>query len=132
MAKNPKDEDGVPPIDRVASLMMGQGVFRVEKLADAACLSISQFERRFLQQTGIAPKVFLRINRFYDAFLLKENKPGLSWLAIALDTGYHDYQHLVKDFKMFAGETPNSLMEAQAKAPERTLDLKPKSFLPVL
>jgi AraC-like DNA-binding protein len=97
--------------------------YSVEELANFSCLSISQFERRFKQQMGISPKFFARINRFYQAFTLKDQNTSLDWLSIALQTGYNDYQHLAKDFKQFAGDTPNSLLKAQAQAPERILGI---------
>ena len=110
------------PIDKVAQLISeNPAIHSVEKLAAYACLSISQFERRFTQQTGITPKVFTRINRFTKACQLQEQNPSLDWLSIAVQTGYHDYQHLAKDFKQFSYSTPHSLLEAQAKAPERFL-----------
>jgi len=95
----------------------------VEKMASYACLSISQFERRFMQQIGITPKLFARINRFYQAYQLKDRYQNVDWLSIALQTGYHDYQHLVKDFKQFSNTTPHTLLMAQSQAPERILGL---------
>jgi AraC-like DNA-binding protein len=97
--------------------------YSIEQLADFACLSVSQFERRFKQQMGISPKLFARINRFYEAFTLKDQNSSLDWLSIAIQTGYNDYQHLVKDFKQFAGTMPNSLLQVQSNAPERILRL---------
>lgn len=112
------------PIDKVSRLMVQNPAgYSVEKLADYACSSISQFERRFIQQMGITPKLYNRINRFYSAFLLKSLRPNLDWLSIAIQTGYNDYQHLVKDFKQFSGTTPNSLLAAENKAPGRELEL---------
>ncbi len=98
-------------------------LYSIDTLADFACLSVSQFERRFKQQMGISPKLFARINRFYEAFTLKDQNPTIDWLSVAIQTGYNDYQHLVKDFKQFAGTTPNSLLKAQANAPERILGI---------
>lgn len=37
---------------------------------------------------------------------------------------YDDYQHMAKDFKQFAGTTPNSLLQAQNNTPERILGLE--------
>lgn len=91
----------------------------IVKMASDSCLSISQFERRFVQQMGITPKLFVRINRFSKAYKMKEQHPSTDWLTIALETGYHDYQHLVKDFKQFAYATPYSLLLAQKNAPEK-------------
>lgn len=115
----------VQPFDRVSLLLSHQGkVPSIEHLADQACLSLGQFERRFKLQMGISPKFFLRTQRFNQAFMLKEQNPDLDWLSIALKTGYTDYQHMAKDFKQFAGTTPNSLLQAQANAPERILGLE--------
>ncbi|MFN8353970.1 MAG: helix-turn-helix domain-containing protein [Spirosomataceae bacterium] len=111
-------------LERVSLLLSHQSrVPSVEYLADQACLSLGQFERRFKRQMGISPKFFLRAQRFNQAFMLKEQNPSLDWLSIALQTGYNDYQHMAKDFKQFAGTTPNSLLQAQANAPERILGL---------
>jgi AraC-like DNA-binding protein len=110
------------PIDIVARMISENPTgLSLEKMAGDACLSISQFERRFRQQMGISPKLFLRINRFYKAYQLKEQNPDKDWLSIALHTGYYDYQHLVKDFQQFSYSTPQSLLLAQANAPEKFL-----------
>ena len=112
------------PIDKVAQLMNEcQQIIKVEKLASDACLSLSQFERRFIQLTGISPKLFMRINRFDKAYQFKDRNPNADWLSVALEAGYYDYQHMVKDFKAFSNSTPQSLLNAQAKAPERILGL---------
>ena len=112
------------PIDKIHLLIAQQPVgYSMAQLADMSCLSLSQFERRFKQQMGISPKFFARVNRFHQAFMLKDQNPHLDWLSIALQTGYNDYQHLVKDFKQFAGDTPNSLLKAHAQAPERILGI---------
>jgi transcriptional regulator GlxA family with amidase domain len=110
------------PIDTVTRMMLENPTgMSIEKMAGDACLSISQFERRFIKQMGISPKLFLRINRFYKAYQLKEHFPEKDWLSIALHSGYYDYQHLVKDFKQFSYSTPQSLLIAQANAPEKLL-----------
>lgn len=113
------------PFDQVGQLMFQHpNKYSIEVLADAACLSISQFQRRFKQQMGISPKYFVRVNRFYKAYMLRTQNPSLDWLSIALQTGYNDYQHLVKDFKQFAGTTPNTLLEACEQSPERLLGFR--------
>ncbi len=114
----------VRPLDRVIQLIADNPTqFLVDEWASQACLSVSQFERRITQQIGISPRLFARTNRFHKAVLLKDQNPTLDWLSIAIQSGYTDYQHLVKDFKQFAGAKPNSLLKAQASAPERILGI---------
>ncbi len=83
----------------------------------------AKFEKRFERQVGITPKYFARICRFYQAYELKDTRQDLDWLSIAVQTGYTDYQHLVKDFKRFAGVTPNRLIQESNHNPERQLKL---------
>ena len=112
------------PIDKIGKMILDnpQG-FNLDKTAKEACLSHRQFEKRFAQQIGITPKYFARICRFYQAYELKEYRPTLDWLSVAVQTGYNDYQHLVKDFKQFAGTTPNELIQESLNNPERRLNV---------
>ncbi|GAB2873641.1 helix-turn-helix domain-containing protein [Hymenobacter ruber] len=113
------------PIDKVSQLLQsGHRPPSVEYLASQACLSLRQFERKFRERAGVSPTLFMRIQRFNRAFDLKEKNAGLDWLAVALASGYADYQHMVKDFRQFAGTTPVGLLEAEAQAPERILKLR--------
>jgi AraC-like DNA-binding protein len=82
-------------------------------------LSHRQFNRKFTERIGIGPKEFLRVIRFYDAYMLKNRFPDKDWLAIAVQCGYHDYQHLVKDYKTFTGHTPAKFFALDS--PERVL-----------
>jgi AraC-like DNA-binding protein len=114
------------PIDKIGAMIMtNPGGFNLTKTANDACLSFRQFEKRFERQIGVTPKYFARLCRFYEAYVLKEKFPELDWLSIAIQTGYNDYQHLVKDFKQFAGETPNLLIQKSNLNPERLLGLNP-------
>ena len=112
------------PIDHVSRLMReADGPVPLATWAGQACLSLSQFERLFRQQMGVSPKLYARVVRFDHAFRLKEAAPALDWLAVALHAGYHDYQHLVRDFRQFAGATPPRLLADNAQAPEKWLGL---------
>jgi AraC-like DNA-binding protein len=112
------------PFDKIGRLILTSPQrFDLAIMADHACLSVRQFENRFVRQIGITPKYFARICRFYQAYEMKEFNPDLDWLTIALHTGYSDYQHLVKDFKQFAGTAPNTLIEQSTQNPERRLNI---------
>jgi AraC-like DNA-binding protein len=114
------------PVDKIAGLILAnpQG-FSLDEFASQACLSPSGLERRFVQQMGVTPKFYARICRFYKTFLTKQRNPGLSWVSIAWDSGYTDYQHLVKDFKEFSHCTPNQLIREDSHSPEQYLSLNP-------
>ncbi|MEJ7646934.1 MAG: helix-turn-helix domain-containing protein [Chryseolinea sp.] len=97
--------------------------FRLENAAKSACMSQRTFEYKFLQKFGVTPKYFARISRFYQAYEQKELFPKLDWLSVAVQNGYADYQHLVKDFKQFADVTPNIFLEHVKFNPEKRLSI---------
>lgn len=118
------------PIDAVLPLLMGPGpVPSLDWLADAACLSARQFERNCQERLGLSPKLFARISRFSRAFRLKDHHPDLDWLSVALQTGYTDYRHLVRDCREFAGVTPPVLLSADAVHPARVYTHFPEMHL---
>lgn len=84
-----------------------------------ACLCPRQFDRKFKEYMGINPKLYTRIIRFDNAFRMKNRLPHKDWLTIALHCGYHDYQHLVRDYKDLTGCTLNEFLILETKAPER-------------
>jgi AraC-like DNA-binding protein len=118
------------PIDKVLPLLLQPSAApSLDALADAACLSARQFERNCYERLGIGPKLFARIGRFSRAFRLKDHRPDLDWLSVALLTGYSDYRHLVRDCKEFAGVTPPSLLSADAVHPARVYTHMPSMVI---
>ena len=109
------------PIDHVNQFILEhQGNVSLDWLANQACLSTRQFHRQFTERHGVSPKLYARITRFEYAIKNKHLVPDKDWLSVALELGYHDYQHLVRDFKEFTTLTPNGFLIAEGKSPERT------------
>ncbi|HSN61828.1 MAG TPA: helix-turn-helix domain-containing protein [Ferruginibacter sp.] len=111
-------------IDDVCAFLLNSDVkISIDKLAKQSCLSTKQLERKFKERTGINPKLYSRIIRFDKAFRLKNSRPALDWLRIAMECDYHDYQHLAKDYKDFTSLAPVSFHEIENNAPERKFGL---------
>lgn len=98
-------------------------------LARETCLSAKQFERKFRERTGVTASTLGRLNRFTKTVRMKNARPDLDWLSIAIQSGYYDYQHLVRDYKDFTGLTPTTFFSMDVKAPERTFGLYEESKL---
>ena len=79
-------------------------------LADSAGLGVRQFERKFIQQVGMRPKLFARIARFEAALETKACFASRSWTDVAYDFGYYDQMHMIHDFAEFTGETPTETL----------------------
>jgi AraC-like DNA-binding protein len=80
---------------------------RVASVARALSLSERQLERRFLARVGITPNRFASLRRFERAVSLARDAPSLA--AAALDAGYYDQAHFIRDARRFAGATPGQL-----------------------
>jgi AraC-like DNA-binding protein len=106
-----------------AHFLKGDQEGLIRKIARDSCLSFRQIERKFKERVGINPKLYERIVRFDRAFRLKNTHPGMNWLRIAMDCNYHDYQHLVRDYKDLTGASPNAFHEIDRQAPERQFGL---------
>jgi AraC-like DNA-binding protein len=109
------------PIDVTSRMMLQQNEqYSLDSFLKASCLCHRQFDRMFKERVGIPPKQFLQIIRFDRAFRMKNRYPDMDWLSIAIHCGYHDYQHLVKDYKEFTGYSPKQFFEIDNQAPERS------------
>ncbi len=111
------------PIDEVCQWMLTSPSHSLDALARKSFLSTKQFERKFIERTGVNPKLFARLVRFDRAFREKNLTPGRAWQNIAFDCGYYDYQHLVRDYKDFTGLKPTEFHQLESRAPERRFGL---------
>lgn len=86
------------------------GRVAVAVLASRAGLSMRHFERKFIQQVGMRPKLFGRIARFEAALDRKARFSAKSWTGVAHQFGYYDQMHMVHDFAEFTGDTPKKTL----------------------
>ena len=91
-------------------IILAGGRAHLPTLATMAGLSVRQFERRFLQQVGMRPKLFARIARFEAALEYKARFGTRTWTDVAHTFGYYDQMHMVHDFAEFTGATPSEAL----------------------
>ncbi len=96
-------------------IMATGGNMKLNELQDKTGYSLRYLNKVITEEFGMGPKELLRIIRFQNAIdeLTKTvSKPDMT--RAALDTGYYDQSHFIKDFKEFTNHTPtkylNSLM----------------------
>ena len=91
-------------------ILQAGGQAAIPVLADEAGLSLRQFERRFIRQVGVRPKLFTRMARFEGALEHKARFVSASWTDVAQEFGYYDQMHMVHDFAEFTGGTPSEML----------------------
>jgi AraC-like DNA-binding protein len=100
-----------------ARIVDSRGLMAVDELANDAGISSRQLERRFLREVGVGPKLLGRIIRFQQVFRAVEQSNN-AWAEIAIECGYYDQAHLIRDFNQFAHQTPAVLFSSQSALTE--------------
>lgn len=80
----------------------------VAAVAREVGLGERQLQRRFLQRVGITPKRFATLRRFERAVALARTAGSLT--SAALEAGYYDQSHFIRDVRRFAGAPPHALL----------------------
>ena len=93
----------------MASLRRGAGATRVSELARRLRVSERHLRRLMVDETGIAPRHFARIQRFHALLRASDRAPRPSWAALAADYGYADQSHLIREVRHLAGVSPTRL-----------------------
>jgi AraC-like DNA-binding protein len=78
----------------------------VRKLARDAGLSDRRFIDVFRSEVGLNPKLFNRIERFQRVLARVDRVAEPEWDRLAVEHGYFDQSHLIRDFLEFSGFSP--------------------------
>jgi AraC-like DNA-binding protein len=90
----------------VKEIIRTRGQTRVDEVASGVGWSPRQLERSFAVSLGLSPKSFSRIMRFQNLLRLVGEGALREWANLAIEGGYADQPHMVREFREFAGQTP--------------------------
>jgi methylphosphotriester-DNA--protein-cysteine methyltransferase len=79
----------------------------IKGLAARIGLSQRQLLRHFDERVGLAPKTLARVFRFQRVVERLDKERRAHWADIAVDAGYYDQSHFVRDFRQFTGLNPS-------------------------
>ena len=82
----------------------------VRQVASDLELSHRRFIELFSREVGMTPKRFARVLRFQSAMALARSGPRPDWAPLALDFGYFDQAHMIRDCVDFSGLPPGTLL----------------------
>jgi AraC-like DNA-binding protein len=99
-----------PQLDVLADIMRTMleqpAVVRVDELAARHAMSPRSLQRLFRRYVGVSPKWVLRRYRLHEAAeRIAAGRDG-DWAATALELGYFDQAHFIRDFKALIGSSP--------------------------
>lgn len=95
-----------------------QGSLKVRDILDGykVRLSYKWLERNFKKHLGISPQSYLLVRRFLNAYMDLDSFASKDLLQIAIDNGYCDDNHFIKDFRRFCGVPPKTYFNRPIKA----------------
>ncbi|MEX0611330.1 MAG: helix-turn-helix domain-containing protein [Pirellulales bacterium] len=82
------------------------GRSRVHGVACRVGLSQRRFIQVFAAEVGLTPKLYCRVRRFQQAREFVRSVEAPDWARVAVNCGYFDQSHLIRDFQAFSGLSP--------------------------
>lgn len=108
-----------PQIEAAAQMIRSShGRSSIATIARRAAMSQSALERHFRVAVGTTPKKLSRLARLQHVCRLWD--AGKSLTEISFEAGYCDQPHMVRDFRLFTGTSPEEFFRA---APSRNLPI---------
>ena len=86
----------------------------IGELAEETNYSSCYLRRVFREKNGISPKQFAQYIRF-QSLLEKNEKQKLRYDELALECGYYDEPHMMKEFKLYSGVTLEKYRKLRSK-----------------
>jgi AraC-like DNA-binding protein len=100
----------------VAAFQAGGSDVRVADVATLVGLSRRRFIQVFETEVGLTPKFYARLRRFHR---VKQRIATLggppSWATFAVESGYFDQSHMIRDFVEFSGMSPATYLRGRSE-----------------
>lgn len=98
--------------EAVKQLSQCNGQIPIRALAEKFHLCEKQFKRRFVRTLGITPKLFSRLARFQYLLSLMDSAQ-VQLLDIAIQTGFYDESHFIREFRDFTNTSPKKYLQGK-------------------
>ena len=104
---------------------LGCNAMAVRDIARDVGFSQRHFIEVFKSEVGMTPKLFSRVLRFQQVRAIihrQENAPD--WAGIAMECGYFDQSHLIREFKEFSGLSPAAYLRQYNRVLDQNIHVK--------
>lgn len=109
LARLPPPDANVERVAAIAaSIMADRAITRVEHLVAATGLDLRALQRLFREYVGASPKWVINRYRLHEALEQIAAGGAIDWAALALDLGYFDQAHFIRDFRALVGVSPGA------------------------
>jgi AraC-like DNA-binding protein len=103
----PERDETVALTNRIVELIIAnREITRVDDMVSRLNLSKRTLQRLFSQYVGVSPKWVIKRYRLHEAAEQLASGEVTDWPKLALDLGYFDQAHFIKEFKAIVGKSP--------------------------
>lgn len=93
-------------INTMVNTIATKKIMSVNELCEQYQVELRTLQRLFNQYVGVSAKWIINRYRMHEALTKIESAKQFDWTQLALDLGYFDQAHFIKDFKKLIGVTP--------------------------
>jgi AraC-like DNA-binding protein len=94
-----------------------------ERVASRVGISLRHLRRHVHDATGVSPKTYARTLRLVTSMRLADGAARPAWSDIALQAGYYDQSHLIRECLAMTGSSPVDLHEERRRQVLRVSEL---------
>ena len=106
-SRRPELSTSIELAGRIAArIAADRGITRVEQLVDEFAMTTRQLQRLFRECVGVTPKWVIQRYRLIEAAERLAAGDARDCAGLALDLGYADQAHFIRDFRKLVGRSP--------------------------
>jgi AraC-like DNA-binding protein len=111
--RHPEPDENVHHVTTIVSAAAkDRDILKVDDLVDRFGLDKRTLQRLFAKYVGVSPKWVIQRYRLHEAAELLADGGPAGHAALALQLGYSDQAHFVRDFKAIVGVSPAAYARA--------------------
>jgi AraC-like DNA-binding protein len=116
LTHQPPDDSNVARVGTlVADIAVDRSLTSVEQLAIQSGLTKRTLQRLFNHYVGISPKWVINRYRLHEAIAQLQAGAPIVWTELALQLGYFDQAHFIRDFRKLVGRSPAEYARNEGK-----------------
>ena len=121
-ARRPEPDENVLQVTEIVyAVAKDRGILQVEDLVDRYGLNKRTLQRLFSKYVGVSPKWIIQRYRLHEAAEQLANGATVSQATIAMNLGYSDQAHFVRDFKSIVGVSPAAYARAASQDHKKSI-----------
>jgi AraC-like DNA-binding protein len=103
----PERDENVALINRIVDrIIADRTITKVDDIVSRININKRTLQRLFRLYVGVSPKWIIRRYRLHEAAERMADGDVLDWPKMAVDLGYFDQAHFIRDFKAIVGSAP--------------------------